>query len=121
MPIDLNSGERLTDGQKGAFTEYFRLNWFGRLSETQYKLVPQEEVYAYRHPDPWSDGDEQGSYNPYEEAPSPQGPGWLDSLRQNAPAQPRSNYGSRWWWEDDPPPRARRVDPDYPWGSRRVY
>ncbi len=121
MPIDLNSGERLTDGQRGAFTEYFRLNWFGRLSETQYRLVPQEEVYAYRHPDLWGDGDEQGSYDPYAEAPSPQGPGWLDSLRQNAPSQPRSSYGSRWWWEDDPPPRPRRVDPDYPWGSRRVY
>lgn len=121
MPIDLNSGERLMDGQKRTFTEYFRLDWFGRLSETQYRLVPQEEVYAYRHPDPWSDGDEYGSHDPYAEAPSPHGPGWLDSLRQNVLPQPRSSYGSRWWWEEDPRPRPRRIDPDYPWGSRRVY
>ncbi len=120
MPIDLNTGDRLTDGQRGAFMEHFRLNWFGRLSETQYRLVPQEEVYAAHNPDPWSDGDE-GGYSPYEEAPYAQGQSWLDSLRQNAPAQRRADPGWRWWWEDEPRPRPRRVDPDYPWGYQRVY
>ncbi|SCZ14401.1 penicillin-binding protein 1A [Microvirga guangxiensis] len=120
MPIDLNSGDRLTDGQRGAFMEYFRLNWFGRLSETQYRLVPQDEVYAFRNPDPWSDGDESGR-GAYEETPYAQGQSWLDSLRQNAPAQRRADPGWRWWWEDEPRPRPRRVDPDYPWGYQRVY
>ena len=36
------------------------MNWFGRLTETQFRLVPQSEVYAFRNPDPWSDGEEQG-------------------------------------------------------------
>jgi membrane carboxypeptidase/penicillin-binding protein len=121
LPINLNTGDRVTDGQRGAFTEYFRLNWFGRLSETQYRLVPQEEVYAFRNPDPWSDGDESGSNGSYGEAPYSQGQSWLDSLRQNAPTQRRSDSGWRWWWEDDPRPRPRRVDPDYPWGHQRVY
>jgi membrane carboxypeptidase/penicillin-binding protein len=121
LPINLDTGDRLTNGEPGAFTEYFRLNWFGRLSETQYRLVPQEEAYAFRNPDPWSDGDEVGAYNPYEEEPYARGQSWLDSLRQNAPSQHRSDSGFRWWWEDEPRPRPRRVDPDYPWGYRRVY
>ncbi|WP_134496613.1 penicillin-binding protein 1A [Microvirga pakistanensis] len=121
LPIDLNTGDRLTNGERGAFTEHFRLNWFGRLSETQYRLVPQDEVYALRNPDPWSDGDEVGAYSPYEDAPYMEGRGWLDSLRQNAPAQRRSDPGARWWWEDEPRQRPRRVDPDFPWGYQRVY
>ncbi|MXQ14185.1 penicillin-binding protein 1A [Microvirga makkahensis] len=121
LPIDLNTGDRLTNGQRGAFTEYFRLNWFGQLSETQYRLVPQDEVYALRHPDPWSDGDEYGAYSPYEEAPYMQGQGWLDSFRRNEPAPRRSDPGAPWWWEDEPRQRPRRVDPDYPWGYQRVY
>ena len=120
LPIDLNTGDRLTEGQRGAFMEHFRLNWFGRLSETQYRLVPQEEVYALRNPDPWSDGDESNGYSPYDEAPHSE-QSWLDSLRQNAPAQRRSDRAWRWWWEDEPRPRPRRVDPDYPWGYQRVY
>ena len=119
LPIDLNTGDRLTNGQRGAFTEYFRLNWFGRLSETQYRLVPQSEVYAFRNPDPWSDGDDAGAYNPYEEAPYVQGQGWLDSLRRNLTPQRRADPRPR--WEDEPPPRPRRIDPDYFWGYQRVY
>ncbi|WP_445504063.1 penicillin-binding protein 1A [Microvirga sp. G4-2] len=121
MPIDINTGDRVTDGRRGAFNEYFRLNWFGRLSDTQYRLVPQEEVYALRNPDPWSDGDESGGYGSYDEAPYSQGQSWLDSLRQSAPPQRRAEPGFRWWWEDEPRPRPRRVDPDFPWGYRRVY
>ncbi|WP_243368982.1 transglycosylase domain-containing protein [Microvirga solisilvae] len=121
LPIDLNSGDRLTEGQRGAFMEHFRLNWFGRLSETQYRLVPQEEVYALRNPDPWSDGDDMNGYSPYNEAPHSE-QSWLDALRQNAPAQRRPDRAWRWWWEDEAPrPRPRRVDPDYPWGYQRVY
>ena len=35
LPIDLNSGDRLTSQDGKGFTEYFRLNWFGQLRETQ--------------------------------------------------------------------------------------
>ncbi|WP_414474022.1 penicillin-binding protein 1A [Microvirga sp. M2] len=121
LPIDLNSGDRLTNGERGAFTEYFRLNWFGRLSETQYRLVPQDQVYAFRNPDPWSDGDDFGTSSPYEDAPYMPGQSWLDSFRQNAPVQRRPESGGRWWWEDEPRSRPHRVDPDYPWGYQRVY
>lgn len=120
LPIDLNTGDRLTNGQRNAFMEHFRLNWFGRLSETQYRLVPQEEVYALRNPDPWMDGDESGAYGAYEEVPQSE-QSWLDSLRQNLPAQRRQERAWRWWWEEEPRPRPRRVDPDYPWGYQRVY
>jgi len=120
LPIDLNTGDRLTNGQRGAFMEHFRLNWFGRLTETQYRLVPQEEVYALRNPDPWMDGDESGGYGAYEEAPQSE-QSWLDSLRQSFPAQRRQERAWRWWWEDEPRPRPRRIDPDYPWGYQRVY
>lgn len=121
LPIDLNSGDRLTNGQRGAFTEYFRLNWFGRLSETQYRLVPQDQVYAFRNPDPWGDGDDYGASDPYDTAPYLPGQGWLDSYGQNAPVQRRPDPGARGWWEDEPAPRPRRVDPDYRWGYQRVY
>jgi membrane carboxypeptidase/penicillin-binding protein len=124
LPIDLNSGDRLTSGQGKAFTEHFRLNWFGEFRETQYRLVPQSEVYAFRNPAPWSDGEERGGFDPYEEGPYAQGPGWLDGLRQNAPPSRRHvdpGTGFRWWWEDDSPRRPRRVDPDYFWGNGRVY
>jgi len=120
LPIDLNTGDRLTNGQPGAFMEYFRLNWFGRLSETQYRLVPEDEVYAMRNPDPWSDGDDLGAYGPYEEMPFMRGRGWLDSLRRIEPAPRRSDPASP-WWDDEPRQRPRRVDPDYPWGYQRVY
>lgn len=123
MPIDLNTGDRLTDGRKG-FMEHFRLNWFGRLAETQFRLVPQSEVYAFRNPDPWSDGEDRGGPDYYEDGPYAQGPGWLEDPRQYAPparrqAQPERNF--RWWWEDEAPRRLRRVDPDYLWRNGQVY
>jgi hypothetical protein len=124
LPIDLNTGDRLTDGQGRGFTEYFRLSWFGRLSETQFRLVPQSEVYAFRNPDPWSDGEERGGPDYYEDGPYAQGPGWLDSLRQNVPPSRRQaepDRGFRWWWEDEAPRRPRRVDPDYFWRNGQVY
>lgn len=123
MPIDLNTGDRLTDGRKG-FMEHFRLNWFGRLAETQFRLVPQSEVYAFRNPDPWSDGEDRGGPDYYEDGPYAQGPGWLDNPRQSAPPARRQvepERGFRWWWEDEAPRRPRRVDPDYLWRNGRVY
>jgi membrane carboxypeptidase/penicillin-binding protein len=120
LPIDINTGDRITSGQGRGFKEYFRLNWFGQLSETQYRLVSQADAYAFRHPDPWADG-EEGGYGSSEEGPYAQAPGWLDGLRQNLTPQRRPEPGFRWWWEDEPPRRPRRVDPDYFWGNGRVY
>jgi membrane carboxypeptidase/penicillin-binding protein len=123
MPIDLNTGDRLTDGRKG-FMEYFRLNWFGRFAETQFRLVPQSEVYAFRNPDLWSDGEDRGGSDYYEDGPYAQGPGWLENPRQHAPLgrrQAESERGFRWWWEDEAPRRPRRVDPDYFWRNGQVY
>ncbi|MBJ6127899.1 penicillin-binding protein 1A [Microvirga splendida] len=123
LPIDLNTGDRLTDGRKG-FMEHFRLNWFGRFAETQFRLVPQSEAYAFRNPDPWSDGEDRGGAGYYEEGPYAQGPGWLEDPRQYAPPARRHvepERGFRWWWEDEAPRRPRRVDPDYFWRNGQVY
>ncbi|CAA9315399.1 MAG: Multimodular transpeptidase-transglycosylase, partial [uncultured Microvirga sp.] len=127
-PIDLRSGERLSARSPGAFVEHFRTDRFGRLADTQYKLVPRQEAYAARNPDPWSDGEgeEAGGYYPGESGPYAEAP--------RAQAQPRSPFGEApfWgepqyrqfpdgsgWFEDERPRRrARRVDPDYPWGER---
>ncbi|MBB4041983.1 1A family penicillin-binding protein [Microvirga flocculans] len=123
MPIDLNTGDRLTDGQGRGFKEYFRIDWYGRLTETQYRLVPQSEVYAFRNPDPWSDGEEGGAgYG--EDGPYAQGPGWIEGPSRGAPyshRQAEPGRGPQWWWEDDAPRRPRRVDPDYFWRNGQVY
>ncbi|WP_230533317.1 penicillin-binding protein 1A [Microvirga roseola] len=125
LPIDLDSGDRVTDGRK-AFTEYFRLNRFGQLSETQFRLVPQREVYASRPPTPWSDGEEfGGAYGPYDDGPYAQEPGWRERLSPYPPTyQPPARYSvpEYGWWEDEPPRRRpRRIDPNYLWGNGQVY
>ena len=120
LPIDLRTGDRVTNGRPGAFTEYFRLDRTGRLEETQYRLVPREEVYAYRQPDVWSDGEASGGFAeeyggpfaqaPVEREPPPQAPYW------------RGPFAEPPWWEDDRPRRRpRRIDPDYFWGQGQVY
>jgi len=120
LPIDLETGDRITDSRGGAFTEYFRLNRFGQLRETQFQLVPQGQAYAYRHPEPWSDGEEAGAYDsPYSSGPYAQERGWFDGPRAQAPASRYPEAGP--WWEDERPSRPRRIDPDYFWGSRRIY
>ncbi len=119
LPIDLETGERITNGS-GAFTEYFRLNRFGQLKETQFQLVPQAEAYAFRHPDPWSDGEDPGRYEtPYSSGPYAQEPGWFDGPSAQAP--PSRYPEADPWWEDERPTRPRRIDPEYFWGNRRVY
>jgi membrane peptidoglycan carboxypeptidase len=120
LPIDLRSGDRVAEGTPGAFTEQFRLERSGRFVETQYRLVPREEAYAFRHPDPWRDGEEAG--------------GWPDDAYRGpfaqAPVRPRADvpswrrpYGVWPWWEDEDRPirRPRRIDPDYPWSNRQIY
>ncbi|NVO14917.1 MAG: transglycosylase domain-containing protein [Rhodoplanes sp.] len=52
LPIDLRSGNRLSERVPGAFTEYFRLDRSGQLADTQYDMVSASEVatQAYRDP-----------------------------------------------------------------------
>jgi penicillin-binding protein 1A len=117
LPIDLHTGDRVTDGRRG-FTEYFRKDRWGQLAETQYRLVPEGEAYAYRDPDPWGDGETAGGWSPegYGTGPYAQAPAWSDAPRRNAPSWDGRTYGrSPWWYEEPPRRRPRRVDPDYFW------
>jgi 1A family penicillin-binding protein len=145
LKIDLNTGDRMVSGQ-GGFTEYFRLDRSGKLAETQYDLVPREEAWAFRNPDPWSDGEASGPWGyedergPYAQAPQPQyrDPRYADPRyadpRYSDPryadpryaepryVEPRRNApAQRPWWEEAERPRQRRVDPDYFWGRSPVY
>ncbi len=54
LPIDYASGSRVTGG--GGFIEHFRLEADGRLTETQYQLVSQQDAYAQRNPEPVEQG-----------------------------------------------------------------
>jgi membrane carboxypeptidase/penicillin-binding protein len=119
LPIDLNSGDRLTNGERG-FTEYFHLSGFGQLKDTQFTLVPQHDAYASRHTGPWSDGDEGGWDESYDGGPYAQGPGWVGAPRPGGSIAPGNDAASR-WWEDDRPRRQRRIDPDYFWDNGQVY
>jgi penicillin-binding protein 1A len=118
LPINLDSGDRVTDGGK-AFMEYFRLSRSGQLNETQFRLVPQEEAYAFRRPAPWSDGEDLGGIDSSRDGPYAQDPGWLEAPGSLVRA-PRRNLGSP-WDDDDYADRPRRIDPDYFWGNGRVY
>jgi membrane peptidoglycan carboxypeptidase len=146
LKIDLNTGDRMVSGQ-GGFTEHFRLDRSGKLAETQYDLVPREEAWAFRNPDPWSDGeasgpfayeDERGPFAPaqpqyrdprYAEPryadPRYADPRYADPRyaepRYAEPRAGRAAPAQRPWWEEAEPRRQRRVDPDYFWGRSPVY
>jgi penicillin-binding protein 1A len=123
LPIDLQTGERVTDGRRIAFVEHFRLDGSGRLAETQYRLVPQEQVYASRAPyRPSEDEDPAASdgygygYGPYAQAPT-----WQEE-RQPRPPSWRDPSAAPWWDDDEMPrQRQRRIDPDYLWPNSRIY
>jgi len=125
-PIDPRSGEELGAKTPGALVEYFRVNRWGRLADTQHKLVPREEAYAARNPDPWVDGGGEegggfgaGEYGPYAEAPrAPQTQPFGDPPFWGEPQYRPFSDGSGWFEEERPRRRTRRVDPDYPWGER---
>jgi membrane carboxypeptidase/penicillin-binding protein len=44
LPIDYNSGQRLTSTRAGAFTEYFKLDGHKKLRDTQYALTSRHAV-----------------------------------------------------------------------------
>lgn len=125
LPIDVDSGDRITNGRAGAFMEYFRLSLFGQLKETQFQLVGQAESYALPQPNPWRDdeefdGFEYPNHGEYGSGPYRSGQGWLEGPRTDAPHQPPRDALRR-WWEEDLPVRPRRIDPDYFWGHGGAY
>jgi penicillin-binding protein 1A len=113
----VRSGERVAGR---GFTEYFRKDWFGRVADTQYRLVPRGEAYAFRDPD--GDGEEAGGWGMDDGSQGrfAQAPTWREYF------DPRSWRGPTAeppWWADVERPRRRprRVDPDYFFGNGRVY
>lgn len=56
LPIDLRSGNRLSERVPGAFTEYFRLDRSGQLEDTQHDMVSATEVASQAYRDP-NDGE----------------------------------------------------------------
>ncbi|MDQ4136734.1 MAG: penicillin-binding transpeptidase domain-containing protein, partial [Pseudomonadota bacterium] len=130
LPIDLHSGDRLAAGS-GGFREWFRLDRMGRLGDTQFRLVPREEAYAYREPDPWTDGEaagggwgfEEDRGGPFAAAPQPNpyaDPRYADP-RSADPRSWRGPFARPWWEQTTPTPRPRRVDPDYFWGRGPTF
>ena len=124
LPIDLRSGDRLTDRSRTAFVEHFRLDPQGRVDETQYRLVPAEQAYASRHPGYGygSDGDSAGVWGDERQGRGAyaQAPWWRDDpgMQQQQPGW-RQPTTPPWWDDEDPRQRrSRRVDPDYPWRNQ---
>jgi membrane peptidoglycan carboxypeptidase len=125
VPIDVNSGERLPAQVRGAFTEYLRADRYGQIQDTQYRLVPAEQAYAYRgYPGQYVDGETLGSWwGESGNRPFAGFPYWRDP-RAEAPWGGGGLFGQpqpRTWYGDDPRryrQQQRRVDPDYFWGRR---
>jgi penicillin-binding protein 1A len=123
VPIDVNSGERLAGQVRGAFTEYLRVDRYGQVQDTQYRLVPAEQAYAYRgYPGQSVDGETLGSWwGESGNRPFAGFPYWRDP-RAEAPWGGGGLFGQpqpRTWYGDDRRYRPqRRVDPDYFWGNR---
>ncbi|MGY2049069.1 penicillin-binding protein 1A [Methylobacterium sp. JK268] len=145
-PIDLHSGTRVASG---GFMEHFRLQPDGRLADTQYRLVPQESLYAMR-PDADQDGDaldgnpedprglgparrgdvqrpEDDRYDPFGEIGRQLFGGGPPPIRR---AQPSPPPDSAWPGESARSPfgdddvyvrRPRRRDPDYFFGEDPTY
>ncbi|MFE1601696.1 penicillin-binding protein 1A [Methylobacterium sp. ID0610] len=134
--IDLYSGRRVAGG---GFTEHFRLQPDGRLADTQYRLVPQESLYAMR-PDADRDGDaldggrsddvrrpEDDQYDPFAELGRQLFGGGAPPIRRAQPVpapeplwpgrSARSPFGD----DDDVYRRPRRRDPDYLFGEDPNY
>ena len=117
-PIDLRSGERLPEGTRTAFVEHFRADRLGRIDDTQYRLVPREQAYAYRMPEALSDGDGFGAYgddyapraNDLYERQLGDSRGYDRRGRQQGPYA-QAPYGQAPLWDDEPP---RRTAPPRP-------
>jgi penicillin-binding protein 1A len=119
MPIDVRSGERITDRRSGRFLEFFRADRSGHVPETRYDLVSHDQAYSFwRGPDEGATEEGSGGWSegavprPYGQAETPFGDGsaWPESpQRPEAYGQPPS------WGEERAYRRPRRADPF--WGQ----
>jgi penicillin-binding protein 1A len=62
LPIDLHSGDRVSNAGRGAFYEQFRIDGSGQFSDTQYDVVGRDEAETLRDRDTFV-GSEQGYDN----------------------------------------------------------
>jgi hypothetical protein len=79
--------------------------------------VPEQDAYAFRRQDPWSDGDSAGNW-PYDNGqvgPYARSPDWFETPQSPPP------YAGDPWFEERPRHRPRRIDPDYFWGRGSIY
>jgi penicillin-binding protein 1A len=117
LPIDLVTGERLAGPTRGAFVEHFRVSRYGDVQDTQYRLVPREEAYAFRGYGVYGDGETVGGWwAERDNGPFTRDSYWRDPPRVEPPWS--GLFGPPRWWRGDEGRRPRRIDPDYLWGDR---
>ena len=101
LPINLFSGERVSDKNSNAFIEYFRTDDSGKVADTQHRIIARGNVDdnddLFGGPAAYAS---QAPFNPFGLF------GRIFKPEVNQPFEERS--GSR----------GRRVDPDYLWGHR---
>ncbi len=101
VPIDLRSGNRVSNGGRGAFQEQFRIDGDGKFNDTQYDVVSRIEAGTLREReggDEDADSRYYGSYGPYGARPyGPQPYGTQPYGAQPYGAQPygTNRYGGR--------------------------
>jgi len=103
VPINVSSGERVSDRSAGAFIEYFRLDADGKIAETEHRLVARASIDAE------SDDEVYGSRSTYGSATTGSGFNPFGFFGQlfgggRQVSQP---------FDERPSVRPRRIDPDY--------
>ena len=134
LPIDLASGNRVSDRRPRAFTEYFRLH-DGQMDDTQFNIVSQDEVAI---PDTgYAGGYGDGDRVYYPSYPSDRtyypnsygglgsffglfggGPSYVPQQRPIPPPAAQPYYGGP-FGEQRSRSSARRADPYYPYRGQR--
>jgi hypothetical protein len=121
LPIDLISGDLAVQATEATFVEHFHLNGQGHLHDTQYRLVPRENAYAYRERGVASEDESYRGWSHNDDARSVldgqfgQIPSW-----SIAPPQQQQREIAGWRHEEERL-RPRRIDPDYPWTPHGLY
>jgi penicillin-binding protein 1A len=101
VPININSGQRVSDNSTNAFVEYFRRDEFGKVAETQHRLVAggyddsASDSYAMYQDDRRGRYRAEPAFDPF---------GLFGRIFRPQVSQPREDYAR---------PRARRVDQDF--------
>jgi penicillin-binding protein 1A len=120
LPINLNTGDVVSNNSPGRFVEYFRRDANGEASQTQYALLSESDASLLRESDPG------GVYAGWPAVPDSIPLGRLPAWREPPPPPPpppRGLFSGRPWWDDEDAAerRARRFDPDYFLGRRQRY